>query len=52
MDLLSLQKNTNKENGIWKPESFDFNSITCIWIGYWAKGIMYIDNVTFSDVIP
>lgn len=52
VDLLSLQKNTNKENGIWKPESFDFNSITCIWIGYWAKGIMYIDNVTFSDVIP
>lgn len=52
VDLLSLQKNTNKENGIWNPESFDFNSITCIWIGYWAKGIMYIDNVTFSDVIP
>lgn len=52
VDLLSLQKNTNKENGIWKPESFDFNSITCIWIGYWAKGIMYIDNVTFSDMIP
>lgn len=52
VDLLSLQKNTNKENGIWKPESFDFNSITCIWIGYWAKGIMYIDNVTFSNVIP
>lgn len=52
VDLLSLQKNTNKENGIWKPESFDFNSITCIWIGYWAKGIMYIDNVTFSDVMP
>ena len=52
VDLLSLQKNTNKEKGIWKPESFDFNSITCIWIGYWAKGIMYIDNITFSDVIP
>lgn len=52
VDLLSLQKNTNKENGIWKPESFDFNSITCIWIGYWAKGTIYIDNVTFSDVIP
>ena len=52
VDLLSLQKNTNKENGIWKPESFDFNSITCIWIGYWAKGTMYIDNITFSDMIP
>lgn len=52
VDLLSLQKNKNKENGIWKPESFDFNSITCIWIGYWAKGVMYIDNITFSDMIP
>jgi len=52
VDLLSLQKNKNKENGIWKPESFDFNSITCIWIGYWAKGTIYIDNVTFSDIIP
>lgn len=52
VDLLNLQKNTNKENGIWKPESFDFNSITCVWIGYWAQGNMYIDNITFSDVIP
>ena len=49
VDLLNLQKNTTKENGIWKPENFDFNSITCIWIGYWAKGNIYI---TFSDVIP
>ena len=52
VDLLNLQKNTTKENGIWKPENFDFNSITCIWIGYWAKGNIYIDNITFSDVIP
>lgn len=52
VDLLNLQKNTTKENGIWKPESFDFNSITCIWIGYWAKGNIYIDNITFSDIIP
>lgn len=52
VDLLNLQKNTTKENGIWKPENFDFNSITCIWIGYWAKGNIYIDNITFIDVIP
>ena len=52
IDLSQLMLNTDSESGIWQPRSFDFSSISWIWIGYWAEGNIYIDNITFSDVIP
>ena len=52
VDLSQLMLNTDSESGVWQPRSFDFSSISWIWIGYWAEGNIYIDNITFSDSIP
>lgn len=52
IDLSKLMINTNSESGVWQPMNFNFSEISWIWIGYWAEGDIYIDNITFSNVIP
>lgn len=47
VDLSKLKGNT--KNGANDPSNFDFSKVKNIWIGYWASGTIYLDNVIFSS---
>ena len=47
VDLSKLKNNTG--NGAYDPSNFDFSKVKNIWIGYWASGTIYLDNVIFSS---